>query len=188
MSIPGFRDTFTQSIEGLALLGAYSSSIPTSADDILNMTVGEWRALVEVAKSAITSIPTAAITFVLNQDPDPLTAEQRAILTPWAQGDFSNVIDPLNDALDVMSQFAASDTLEFAIDTLDPSGDSTEGIREAFDDAVARLSELLWDDQTGIFNSPNFTVDLLTGAWSTQGTALPGSSGSTLEHTWRSGR
>jgi Ca2+-binding RTX toxin-like protein len=184
---PGFRDSFAQSVEALTTLGGFSpGNIPTSSDDILNMTVGEWRSLVEEAKAAILTIPSAQIALILSLPPSQtnLTAEQIAILTPWAQGDFSNIIDPLDEALAAMSQFAASDTLEFAIDTLDPTGDSTDEIRESFDDAVDRLADQLWDAQTGVFTSPNFAVDLATGAWSTQGTGVPGYSGSTLDEFW----
>jgi len=187
MVTPGFRDLFTQSVSSLTTLGSLTpANVPTSADDILNQTVGEWRALVTEARTAITLISPAQISLILSLPPSQtnLTAEQIAILTPWSQGDFTNITDPLDEALAAMAPFAASDTLEFAINQLDPTGGTTDEIRAEFDAAVERLAELLWDDQSGVFTSPNFALNLATGAWSTQGTSLPGYSGTAIGEFW----
>jgi Ca2+-binding RTX toxin-like protein len=187
MVTPGFRDLFTQSVSSLTTLGSLTpADVPTSADDILNQTVGEWRALVTEARTAITLISPAQISLILSLPPSQtnLTAEQIAILTPWSQGDFTNITAPLDEALAAMAPFAASDTLEFAINQLDPTGGTTDEIRAEFDAAVARLAELLWDDQSGVFTSPNFALNLATGAWSTQGTSLPGYSGTAIGEFW----
>lgn len=172
-----FSDALARAFATFGTIGSYGNlTVPTSADDVLNWTVGDYLALVDAAETALTSIDRSVFSMILN-DPTlsaELDAEGRALLEAWSAGDFSQITQPLNEVRALMAPYSAETLLR---DALDPDGGGIEGIENAFADAEARISELLWNEDNGLFASPTFTVDPDTGVWSS-GSA--GFSGTTL--------
>ena len=175
-----FSDALAQAFGSFGALGAYGGlTVPTSPDDILNWTVGEYLALIDAAENALTSLDSSLFAGLLN-DPNfsaGLDAETRATFEAWAAGDFSLITAPLAEARALMAPYSADTLLRDAIEGIDPNGGSVEAIESAFADAEARIAELLWDDQNGVFASPTFAVDLASGVWSS---GVGGFGGSTL--------
>lgn len=178
-----FSDALAQAFSSFVALGAYGGlTVPTSPDDILNWTVGEYLALIDAAETALTSLDSSVFSGLLN-NPNfsaGLDAETRATFEAWAAGDFSLITQPLAEARALMAPYSNDTLLRDAIEGIDPNGSTIEEIETAFAAAEARLAELLWNDQDGIFVSPNFLVDLSTGSWSAATTAGTAYSGSTL--------
>ena len=175
-----FDDSFA-SFGALAGFGGFSA--PASADDVLNMTVGEYLSLLDLAVSAVQLISPAQISFILN---NPIVADQldpvsRAFLEDWARGDFTNITGPIDEVRDALAGFAPDTPLRDAINALDGNGGTVGEIEQTFADAEARLGTLLWEpDPNGNYVSPFFSVDPLTGIWSVQAPGDTGYGGTSL--------
>ncbi|WP_323370692.1 DUF4214 domain-containing protein [Sulfitobacter sp. F26204] len=166
-------DPFADAFSAFGTLGSYGAfAPPTSADDILNQTVGEYRSLLDAAETALSQLDSSMFANLLNNPQvvgslDPAT---RALIEDFARGDFALVRDPIDAARQIVAPYSADTLLRDVFNDLDPSGGSVDGIEQAFATAQAELAALLWDDQNGIFNSPTFSVDLNSGTWSAQTT------------------
>jgi hypothetical protein len=176
-----FTNAFNQSFESFGTIGAYGGfSAPGSIEDILGMTVGEYLAMLDLAESALRAISPQIFQQLLNTPGVQLPAEARVFIEAWAQGDFSGITGPLNQVRAAMAGFAPDTALRDAIDSLDPSGHTTDEIEQTFAAAQARAAELLWGEQDGVFHSPTFTINPDTGVWSVLSDLAGGYGGGTL--------
>ena len=176
-------DAFDSLFGMLGGLGSLTTFTPPgSPDDILNQTVGEYRALLTAAEQAILTIDSSIFASVLNnpQFADLFDAETRAMFETWAQGDFSVLTAGIDAARAAIAQFPDSTLLRDAFDLIDPTGGTNAAIEQAFADAQTALGEALWSDAGGIFNSPVFSIDPDTGVWTVSGPDGVAYSGSTL--------
>ena len=174
-------DPFADAFGAFDTLGPFGNfAPPTSADDILNQTVGQYRALLDAAEASLNLLDSSVFANLLNnpQFTDPV---QRALFEDFARGDFALVRDPIEAARQIVAPYSADTPMRDVFNDLDPNGGSIDGVEQAFAAAQADLADLLWDDQNGIFNSPTFSVDLDSGAWFAQATAgQTGYGGTTL--------
>ena len=177
-------NAFAGAFSAFGTIGAYGNlTPPASADDMLNLTVGEYRALLDASEQALEALDASLFSGILSnpQVVDELDAETRALIESFARGDFSIVRDPLDAARTAVAPFSSDTILHDVFDGLDPSGGTTAEVQQAFATAQSDLADLLWNDQNGIFNSPTFTINLDSGAWFAQTTAgQNGYGGSTL--------
>ena len=163
-----------------SISGFGNLSVPTSEDDLLQLTVGEYLDLLTFAEQALeTAGP--QIQLILNnpQITADLDAETRAFLQNWAAGDLSELTAAFDEARSMLSG-VPRETLLINVQGLDGNGGTLEDdIRLAFDEAETNLANLLWTDFNGLFTSPTFTIDPDTGSWFAPGNAFAG--GSLLE-------
>ena len=88
-----------------------------------------------------------------------LDGEALAFLQEWADGDFTLITDAFDQARAALSGVPRS-TLLVDVQGLDGNGGTLrDDIEQAFADADARLAELLWSENNGLFTSSTFTVD-----------------------------
>ena len=176
-----FLAAFNSNFSSFGAISGFGTlpSPPTSADDVLNWTVGQYLDLLDLAQQALTAISPQTLQFIINsptfEQLDPIA---KAYIQDWANGDFSGITGPFDQARAAFAGYPRETLLGTALNDLDPSGNTVGGIEEAFADAQTRLAELLWGETNGLFNSPQFTVDPDTGIWSVFGN--PGLSGTTL--------
>ncbi|NRB05197.1 MAG: DUF4214 domain-containing protein [Rhodobacteraceae bacterium] len=164
--------TFDEIANSFSTFGAFGGSagitVPTSSDDILGLTVGEYLDLLDAVQNSLSSLSPALFQLILNNPAvaDQLDAEARSFIEAWAQGDFSGITGPFDEVRAAMASIPRSTSLRDAIDQLDPSGGTTNQIDDSFDQAVERLIDQGWLDQDGRYVSPLFLVDFQTGIWS----------------------
>ncbi|KIN63235.1 Peptidase S8 and S53, subtilisin, kexin, sedolisin [Sulfitobacter noctilucicola] len=166
-----FSDVFSNAFSAFGTIGSYSGlTPPTSSDDILNLTVGDYRALLNSAESALATLDSNLFAGFLNnpQVLEGLDAESRALIENFANGDFAIVRDPIEQARAAVASFSDDTILRDVFDGLDPTGNSSAEVERTFTEAQTELADLLWNDQDGIFNSPTFSIDLGTGSWFAQ--------------------
>ncbi len=172
----------TELLSAIEALGPLAGFAPTEdgpidVNDIMNYTVGEYLDLLDYIEQQLESLrPTLQALlqdpgFRAELDPDELT-----FLQDFAAGNNTEVTQGFAEARAALSQYPR-DTLISSISGIDTGSE----VQAAFDEAEARLAELLWTDANGIFTSPTFTVDPDTGAWSVDGAAF---SGSSLNELW----
>jgi hypothetical protein len=181
------ENEFEQSLaDTLASLGPISGfggiSAPTSEEDLLQLTVGEYLDLLDLAESALRDFQPiiAAQLSVITSQPG-IEPEALEFLQAWAAGDYSLLTAAFDEARSMLSG-VPRETLLINVQGLDGNGGTLEDdIRLAFDEAEANLATLQWTDFGGLFTSPTFTIDPDTGSWFAPGNAF---SGGTLADLW----
>ncbi|MEP5732091.1 MAG: DUF4214 domain-containing protein [Sulfitobacter sp.] len=178
-------DVFTETFEALADLGSFSGiTAPTTPDGIFTLTVGEYRAYLEASLAAFTAFDNSLFAAALNNPAvrDQIEPEALALLENFAQGDFSEISGPINEALALVAPFSADTLLSDALGGINVGdGSFSAEIEQAIAEAQANLLSLQWNDGNGTFVSPTFTVDPNTGNWFAQnGTDAGAYGGSSL--------
>lgn len=174
---------FEQAFASFGTIGAYGNlAPPATVDDILDMTVGEYLDLLDLAEQALSAISPSLFASLLS---NPFVADQldpvaRAFIEEWAVGDFSGITDPFNEVRAAMAPYSRDTPLRDAINGIDPSGGTVDEIEELFAEAQNRTAELLWGETDGIFSSPTFSVDPATGTWFADIIGQSGYGGTTL--------
>lgn len=179
------ENEFEQSLaDTLASLGPIAGfgglAAPTSEAELLELTVGEYLDLLDLAESALRDFQPiiAAQLSVITSQPG-IEPEALQFLQAWAAGDYSLLTSAFDEARSMLSG-VPRETLLINVQGLDGDGGTLEDdIRLAFDEAEANLASLLWTDFNGLFTSPTFTIDPDTGSWFAPGNAFAG--GSLLE-------
>ncbi|WP_299794110.1 DUF4214 domain-containing protein [uncultured Marivita sp.] len=179
-----FEQELAASLASLAPIASFGGlTAPTTIEGLFQLTVGEYLDLLNVAEQALqANRPT--IQGLLNnpQVTANLDAEALAFLQDWADGDFSLITEAFDVARAALSGVPRS-TLLIEVEGLDGDGGTIEDeLQQAFADAEARLIDLLWEENSGLFTSPTFTIDPATGDW-----FIPGAnsfSGTTLAELW----
>lgn len=183
-------DVFNQAI--LASLGSFQTvgtygnvnELPFTFDDVLSLTVGNYRQFIAASFEAIANLDTSLFQVLLDDAEfnEGIDEETRGFFESIASGDVSVLRAPLEEALAIFSEYSDDITLLMVIEGTTGNGDLLATIEQAFVDAQTELSEFLWDFQSNVFTSPVFSVDALTGDWFAQnGTAQGAYSGQSLE-------
>lgn len=179
------ENEFEQSLaDTLASLGPIAGfgglAAPTSEEDLLELTVGEYLDLLDLAESTLREfqpIIAGQLSFITSQP--GIEPEALQFLQAWAAGDYSLLTAAFDEARSMLSG-VPRETLLINVQGLDGNGGTLEDdIRLAFDEAETNLANLLWTDFNGLFTSPTFTIDPDTGSWFAPGNAFAG--GSLLE-------
>ena len=170
-------------------VGAYGDfTPPTSANDALSYTIGDYLDLLDLAEAAITSVDTSVFSTFLNNPGvrEALEPEDIAYFEAWMRGDFSTILAPFAEARAALAGLSRDTILSDAFTTGLPTGEYSAEVRAAFAEAETRITEFLWGEQDGLFSSPLFSVDALTGNWFAQnGTDQGAYSGNTLAELYQ---
>lgn len=181
-----FEDTITGVLGSLGPLAAFAGiSVPSSEAGLLQLTVGQYLDLLTAAEQALIAnrpliqaqVNNPAITANL----DPVTL---AFLQDWANGNFGVITQGFAVAREALGGYPRDQLLIDALNAVDPGGDTVAQIQQAFADADARLTELLWNDADGVFSSPIFSIDFDTGNWFSLNSGSPAFAGSSLTALW----
>lgn len=150
----------------LALLGGFGSpGVPGSTEDLLALTVGDYRAILDMAEQTIADLPFPLPDSELREITGAIN-ETRAALAPFPD---SQVIGEIS-----------------GVDLGDGNGGGTGGgdgggsggggtidvptqIEQVYADALSALNAQAWTVQGGVFQSPQFTADVVTTDWSAFG-------------------
>ncbi|MCR9156191.1 MAG: DUF4214 domain-containing protein [Rhodobacteraceae bacterium] len=181
------EDEFEQSLAAtLASLGPIAGfggiSAPTSEEDLFQLTVGEYLDLLDLAETTLRDYQPiiAAQLSVISSQPG-IEPEALSFLQAWAAGDYSFLTAAFDQARAMLSG-VPSETLLINVQGLDGNGGTLEDeFRQAFEEAEANLAAFDWTGFDGLFTSPTFTVDPVTGSWFVPGAAF---SGAALADLW----
>ena len=170
----GFRSDFdpSNSVTSLNSFGSFSGGDSLTEEDVLGLTVGEFRTIINQGISAVNQIDFSSLGFVLN---DPqfagiLTGEARTIFEQAVATNGANLVSIFQDALAGVAGFPDS-TLLSEVQGGFNDAPVTENL---FDQIEAEINEGLddlgWDfeesDDGLLFTSPQFGFDEATNQWS----------------------
>lgn len=181
-----FEQSLAASLASLTPIAGFGNlTVPTSEADLLQLTVGEYLDLLDLAEQALVTYRPQIQALLSNpQFTADLDAESLQFLQDWASGDLGVVTQAFEQIRGELSGVPRS-TLLINVEGLDGNGGTLEDdFQLAFADAEARLAELLWSQTDGLFTSPTFTIDPDTGSWFIPGAGAAGLSGTTLVELW----
>ncbi len=173
-----FEQSLASTLASLTPIAGFGGlTVPSSEDALLQLTVGEYLDLLELAEQALqTNMPQIQALLSNPMFTADLDAETRAFFEDWAAGDFSFLTDVFDEVRGTLSG-VPRETLLINVQGLDGNGGTLEDdFRLAFDEAEVNLANLLWSDFNGLFTSPTFTIDPDTGSWFVPGAAFSGGS------------
>ncbi|WP_435673270.1 DUF4214 domain-containing protein [Marivita sp.] len=158
---------------------------PTSLEDLVSLTVGEYLDLLAAAEQAL--LDNRPLIQSLLSNPEftaGLDAEELAFFRDWSNGNVGFINDAFAEIRAILDGVPRS-TLLINVEGLDGSGGTLEDdLTTAFDLAQTRLADLLWNQTDGLFTSPIFTIDADSGNWFIPGADASQFSGSTLINLW----
>lgn len=173
-----FEQNLADTLASLGPIAGFGGlSAPTTEDELLALTVGQYLDLLDLAEAALREFqPVIAAQLSIITSQPGLDPEALSFLQSWANGDYSLLTAAFTEARALLAG-VPRETLLINVQGLDGNGGTLEDdIRQAFDDAEDNLASLLWTDFNGLFTSPTFTIDPNTGSWFAPGNAFTGGS------------
>ena len=178
-----FEESLADTLASLGPIAGFGGlSAPTTEEDLLQLTVGQYLDLLDLAETTLRDFQPiiAAQLSVISSQPG-IEPEALSFLQAWAAGDYSLLTAAFGEARAMLSG-VPRETLLINVQGLDGNGGTLEDdFQMAFAEAEANLANLLWNDFNGLFTSPTFTIDPDTGSWFVPGAAF---SGGTLVELW----
>lgn len=137
-----FEQSLASTLASLTPIAGFGGlTVPSSEDALLQLTVGEYLDLLELAEQALqTNMPQIQALLSNPMFTADLDAETRAFFEDWAAGDFSFLTDVFDEVRGTLSG-VPRETLLINVQGLDGNGGTLEDdFRLAFDEAEVNLS------------------------------------------------
>ena len=182
-----FEAALQAAFGNLTSFGAFGGfTPPTSYEDVLQLTVGDYLDLLDLAEQALVdNRPIIQAQLNNPQFTANLPSEALSFFQSWAAGNTDFITEGFDLIRDELSGIPTSTLL---VNVAPGSGGTgggggvtvTQEIEDAFADAVSRFTGFDWFNLDGLALSPTFRVDEDTGSWFSLGSEVPAFSGADL--------